>query len=67
MEQGTKKFLKHFCQYCGADRKWVETLLDDEFIWNEYTRAYEPNKFMDDFEHTGNEWCGKCEKEWTGG
>lgn len=66
MQHTTKNFQKHACQHCGAERKLVQTLIDDEFFWNEDEKRYEPNKFMDDFEHTGSERCAVCEKEWTG-
>jgi hypothetical protein len=56
----------HACQHCGSESKLVETLIDDEFIWNEYTCQYEPLKFMDDFEHTGNDRCSNCLEPWTG-
>lgn len=61
-----KGFPQHTCQYCGAERKLVETLIDDEFYWDEQRKEYLPNKFMDNFEHTGAEWCANCKKEWTG-
>jgi hypothetical protein len=61
-----KKFPKHACQLCGCERKLVETIIDDEFIWNEFSKTYEPNKFMDDFDHTGNERCSDCGEDWTG-
>lgn len=64
--QQTKEFSKHACQYCGAERKLVETLIDDEFFWNGDDKRYEPNKFTDSFEHTGNERCAECKKKWTG-
>lgn len=60
------KFPKHICQFCGCDRKLVETIIDDEFFWNEEDKMYQPNKFTDSFEHTGNNRCVQCEKEWTG-
>lgn len=59
-------FSKHACQFCGCERKLVETLIDDEFFWDEISQMYQPNKFMNDFEHTGNNRCAECEKEWTG-
>lgn len=59
-------FPAHACQGCGSERKLVETLIDDEFIWDEYTKTYIPNKFMDDFEHTGCVHCSECGQEWTG-
>ena len=54
------------CQHCGSDRKLVETIIDDEFIWNEFLNEFEPNKFMHEFEHTGNVRCSNCDKNWTG-
>ena len=66
MQLRVKKFPKHACQHCGGISKLVETLINDEFCWNEYTKEYEPNKFSDDFDHTGNQWCTGCEKKWTG-
>jgi hypothetical protein len=66
MQHITTKFPEHACQHCGSDRKLVETIVYDEFLWNEYKQEYQSNKFTDDFEHTGNEWCVRCEKEWTG-
>ena len=61
-----KKFPKHACKLCGCECKLVETLIDDEFFWNEAEQIYQPNKFTDSFEHTGNNRCAKCKKEWTG-
>lgn len=61
-----KKFSNHACQRCGAERKLVETIIDDEFYWDEQRNEYLPNKFTDDFEHTGNERCADCKEEWTG-
>lgn len=66
MQQVAEKFPKHACQNCGAERKLVETLIDDEFFWNEDERRYEPNKFTDCFDHTGNERCAQCGEDWTG-
>ncbi len=66
MDTETKRFPQHACQHCGSERKLVETLIDDEFVWNEYRLQYEPNKFTDDFEHTGNDRCAQCGREWTG-
>lgn len=62
----SNKFPKHACQHCGEERKLVETIIDDEFFWNEDKKIYEPNKFTDNFEHTGREHCAHCGKEWTG-
>lgn len=61
-----KKFPKHACQYCGAERKLVETLIDDEFFWEENEGVYLSNGFQDNFEHTGNDRCAECERGWTG-
>lgn len=66
MKTETKKYPKHACQYCGAERKYVETIIDDEFSWSEKENIYQPNGFTDMFEHTGNNRCAECEKEWTG-
>jgi hypothetical protein len=66
MSEETKTFPKHTCQFCGCERKLVETLIDDEFIWNAADQTYQPNKFTDMFEHTGNVWCSECKEEWTG-
>lgn len=66
MNTETKTFPKHACQFCGCERKLVETLIDDEFIWNENDQMYQPNKFTDMFEHTGNARCPDCKEEWTG-
>lgn len=57
---------KYACQFCGSMRKLVETVIDDEFIWNDEEKRYEPDKFSDNFEHTGEERCECCGKEWTG-
>ncbi|PIT89317.1 MAG: hypothetical protein COU27_00965 [Candidatus Levybacteria bacterium CG10_big_fil_rev_8_21_14_0_10_36_7] len=66
MENEIKKYPKHACQYCGAERKYVETIIDDEFFWSEKENIYQPNGFTDIFEHTGNNRCAECEKNWTG-
>lgn len=66
MEYAIKKYPEHACQFCGSEFKLVETLINDEFFWNEHEKMYQPHEFSDDFEHTGNQWCGQCEKEWTG-
>ena len=62
----TNTYPKYACQFCGSTRKLVETLIDDEFIWNNEENHYEPNKFTDEFEHTGEERCAFCHKHWTG-
>lgn len=61
-----KTFPKHACQFCGCERKFVETIIDDEFFWDENDKMYQPNGFTDMFEHTGNNRCAECGKEWTG-
>ena len=66
MQEDKQEFPKHACQYCGHDRKLVDTLVFDIFSWNEEKEEYEPCKYTDDFEHTGDEWCERCKKEWTG-
>ena len=66
MKTETKKYPKHACQHCGTERKYVETIIDDEFSWSEKENIYQPNGFTDMFEHTGNNRCAECEKEWTG-
>ena len=67
MNNISSKFSKHACQSCGSERKLVETLIDDEFIWDDSSREYVPHKFMDDFEHTGNVRCSECDEDWSGG
>lgn len=57
---------EHACQECGSTRKLVETIIDDEFIWNEEEARYEPVQFSDKFKHTGNEYCATCGQDWTG-
>jgi hypothetical protein len=49
IDANNTKFPKYACQHCGSERKWVETIIDDMFIWNKHTLAYEPHKFGDDF------------------
>jgi hypothetical protein len=66
MHRTRSLFAKHACKHCGAERKLVETIIDDEFCWNKSTETYEPNKFTGDFEHTGVERCAQCEEVWTG-
>ena len=63
MKNEIKKYPKHACQNCGAKRKYVETIIDDEFFWSEKENIYQPNGFTDIFEHTGNNRCAECEKE----
>lgn len=57
---------KHACQFCGSEVKLVETIIDDEFFWDDELKKYLPNKFTDNFEHTGEERCSFCKKNWTG-
>jgi hypothetical protein len=66
METNVKTFPRHACQYCGHDRKLVDAILSDMFVWNETLGVYEPHMLTNDFEHTGDEWCERCGKEWTG-
>lgn len=66
MQHTITNFPKHACQVCGAERKLVETVIDDEFFWNKDEQRYQPNKFTDCFEHTGIERCADCKKLWTG-
>lgn len=61
-----KKFPEHACQFCGSERKFVETIIDDELFWDEKDKMYQPNGFTDMFEHTGNVRCAECNKDWTG-
>ncbi len=66
MSEIIKTFPKHACQFCGCERKFVETTIDDEFYWDEVDKMYQPNGFTDMFEHTGNNRCAECRKGWTG-
>jgi len=65
MKEKKESYPGHSCQYCGSERKLVETLIDDEFVWDKHY-GFIPNKFTDCFEHTGNERCARCEESWTG-
>ena len=56
----------HACQHCGSEAKLVETIIDDEFIWNAEQGIYVPHAFTDMFEHTGIERCSQCDETWTG-
>jgi hypothetical protein len=66
MNTEIKKIPEHACQHCGAVCKLVETLIDDEFHWSETDKMYQPHKYTDAFEHTGNERCAECGEGWTG-
>ena len=66
MSIDTTKFPEHACQHCGEDCKLVETIIDDEHIWNKSRQIYEPNKYTNSFDHTGNKRCAACHEEWTG-
>lgn len=46
---------KYACQVCGSTRKVVETVVGDEFIWNESEKCQEPSKFSDEFERANEE------------
>jgi hypothetical protein len=59
-------FPEHTSQFCGSLRKLVETVIDDEFVWNESESRFDPNKFSNEFEHTGEERCAECSEDWTG-
>ncbi len=63
MKKEVKKYPKHVCQFYDCDRKLVETIIDDEFYWNETTQMYQPNRFANAFEHTGYVQCAGCEQE----
>ena len=67
MLKNLQEFPEHACQKCGSERKLVETLIDDEFYWDKNDQMYQPNKFTDSFEHTGNVRCAICMEVWTGG
>ena len=66
MESINEKFPSHACQLCGSEAKLVETLIDDKFVWNENSKEYEPNEFVNDFDHTGIVRCSQCLEDWTG-
>ena len=66
MNEVAKKFPKHACQFCGSESKLVETIIDDEFVWSETEKTYQPNGFTDAFEHTGTVSCTECRRPWTG-
>lgn len=66
MEIQKTSYPKHACQYCGSEVKLVETIIDDEFVWDDSMSKYVPNKFTDQFEHTGMERCAICSEDWTG-
>jgi hypothetical protein len=59
------KYNKNFCQHCGGQRVYVETIIDDEFIISE-SGSVDTNGYTDIFEHTGNNRCAECNKEWSG-
>lgn len=61
-----KQISKHACQLCGCERKLVETIIDDEFYWDEDSQTYQPNGFTEMFEHTGNNRCAECGEDWSG-
>jgi hypothetical protein len=66
MKTKIRKFAKHACQFCGCERKYIETIIDDEFVWNEKEKMYQPYGFTDAFEHTGVVSCAECKQPWTG-
>lgn len=56
----------YVCQFCGSARKYVETIIDDEYAWNEDEKQFEAIEFTENFQHTGREHCAICNKDWTG-
>lgn len=66
MEINDTSIPKHACQYCGSELKLVETIIDDEFVWDKNESQYIPNGFKDQFKHSGEECCALCHKDWTG-
>jgi hypothetical protein len=64
--QNITKYPKYACQFCGSDRKFVETVIDDEFVWSEKENRFQPNKFSNAFQHTGEERCAECNNDWSG-
>jgi hypothetical protein len=66
MSNSEKRYPKHACQFCGSEIKLVETVIDDEFVWDKKKHRYVPNGFRDQFEHTGTETCSSCKCDWTG-
>jgi hypothetical protein len=66
MKKKTKTFPKHACRFCDCERKYIETIIDDEFVWNEIEKIYQPNGFTDSFEHTGYAYYPECKEQWTG-
>lgn len=60
------KYPSYACQFCGSTNKLVETIIDDEFVWDDSAERYEPNEYSDEFEHTGEERCASCGEDWTG-
>jgi len=65
MKRKNEEFPKYACQFSGREHKLVETLIDDEFIWNEVEQMYQPNKFTDMFKHTGKRYCTECAEDRT--
>ena len=61
----TTTYNKYFCQHCGNNSKWVETIVYDEFVIEE-DGTFFTNGYGDDFEHTGKEVCTECNEPWTG-
>ena len=60
------KFPRYSCQSCGCKRKFVETIIDDEFMWDIEEQMYVPVGFTNEFEHTGFERCAGCNLLWSG-
>lgn len=60
------KYNKYFCQHCGSDTKLVDTKIYDKCIIDPNTGEPDFVGFTDDFEHTGNDICANCERDWSG-
>ena len=66
MDVKAKKYPDHACQKCGSESKLVETVIDDEFCWDEDIKTYQPRNFTDTFQPTGVEIFAICACDWTG-
>ena len=62
MDEATNQFPRHACQHCGSERKLLETLIDDEHVWNAAVQQYEPNRFTKYFDYTGKARCASARK-----
>lgn len=52
------------CRNCWWTSKMVETIIDDEFVFDEETKERQAVGFSDDFIHTGIETCKDCWEDW---